>query len=163
MLRVPFISLAVVLAVVACGRKDPVDANATNTAGLPDVKVPAPTTIGEPHKQTQTGPAEAVAPPASVIPVALQGKWGLSPADCSLIGGNAKGLLVVTAGGLNFYESHAVPAADAEMDGDSIAGNFAFSGEGQNWTRYESLKLDKQVLTRTETNPTASFSYAKCS
>ena len=39
----------------------------------------------------------------------------------------------------------------------------AFAGEGQSWTKYESLKLDQNVLVRTETKPTASFSYAKCS
>lgn len=161
MLRVPFISLALVLAVVACGKKEPVDEQAKNTAGLPDLKVPAPTTIGEPHKQT--GPAEPLPAPTSGIPVALQGRWGLSPADCASASGGGKGLLVVTPDDLHFTESRAVPAGDVEIDGSSIAGNFAFSGEGQSWTRYESLKLDKQVLTRTETNPTASFSYAKCS
>jgi hypothetical protein len=160
MLRIPFVSFALVLAVVACGKKQPVDEAAKDIAGLPDLKVPAPTTIGEPHKQTTA--AEPLPAAAGEIPVALQGRWGLSPADCTSTSGDGKGLLVVTPVDLHFYESHAVPAEVVEMDGHSIAGNFAFAGEGQSWTRYESLKLDKQVLTRTETNPTASFSYAKC-
>ena len=63
---------------------------------------------------------------------------------------------------LRFYESRAVPVDGAQVDADSISGNFAFTGEGQSWTRYEALKVDKQRLTRTETNPSASFSYAKC-
>lgn len=161
MLRVPFISLAIVLSVVACGNKQPVDKEAKNSSGLPDLKVPAPSAIGEPHNETRL--AQPLPEPASVIPVVLHGRWGLSPADCSSTRGDAKGLLVVKSDGLNFYESRAVPAADVETDGNSIGGNFAFTGEGQSWTRYESLKLDKGVLIRTETNPTASFSYAKCS
>jgi hypothetical protein len=161
MLRVPFISLALVLSVASCGNRQPVDKEAKNISGLPDLKVPAPTVTGEPHNQTQ--PAKPLPGSASVIPVVLHGRWGLSPADCISTKGNAKGLLVVTSDGLDFHESRAVPAADAETDGNSIGGDFAFAGEGRSWTRYESLKLDKHVLIRTETNPTASFSYAKCS
>ena len=162
MLRVPFISLALVLSVASCGNKQPVDKEAKNVAGLPDFKVPASSANGEPHNQTL--PARPLPAPAKFIPTVLHGRWGLSPADCiSTKGGNAKGLLVVTSEGLDFNESRAVPAAHAETDGNSIGGNFAFTGEGQSWIRYESLKLDKRVLIRTETNPTASFSYAKCS
>jgi len=138
-----------------------VDKKAADTDGLPDIKVAASTAIGEPHKQT--GPARPLPASASTIPVVLQGRWGLSPGDCISSRGDAKGLMVVRPDGLDFHESRAVPTADVETDGNSIAGNFAFAGEGQSWTRYESLKLDKQVLTRTETHPTASFSYAKCS
>ena len=161
MLRVPFISLALVLSVASCGNKQPVDKDAKGVSGLPDLKMPAPSVIGEPHSQTL--PARPLPLPAKVIPAVLHGRWGLSPADCTLTKSNAKGLLVVTSGGLDFTESRAVPAADAETDGNSIGGNFAFTGEGQSWIRYESLKLDNRVLIRTETNPTASFSYAKCS
>jgi hypothetical protein len=76
---------------------------------------------------------------------------------------DAKGLLVISPNELRFYESRAVPAPGVQADADSMSGNFAFTGEGQSWTKYESFKLDKQVLVRTETRPTASFSYAKCS
>ena len=70
---------------------------------------------------------------------------------------------MITPNDLRFYESRAVPAEDLGADKTSIAGNFAFTGEGQSWTKYEALKVEKQTLTRTETKPTASFSYAKCS
>lgn len=161
MLRVPFISLALVLSVASCGNKQPVDKEAKKVSGLPDLKVPAPSANGEPRNQTL--PARPLPASARVVPAVLHGKWGLSPADCISSRGNAKGLMVVTPSGLDFYESRAVPAAGAETDGNSIGGNFAFTGEGRSWIRYESLKLDKRVLIRTETNPTASFSYAKCS
>ena len=161
MIRLPFISCLTCLAIVACSGKDPVDDHAQGTGRLPDINVPAPTTIGEPH--VDTGPAKPLPAAASRIPAALQGRWALGPADCTSTRGDAKGLLVVTASELRFYESRAVPASDVTSDGVSISGNFTFTGEGQSWTKYEALKVDKQTLTRTETNPTASFSYAKCS
>ena len=161
MLRVPFISCALILGVVACARNSPVDEKATaNAASLPDMKVPAPSALGEPHKQTQ--PAQPLPASAVKIPASLQGRWGLTPAACLSPGRDPKGLLIVTAGELHFYESRAVPSADAETDGQSISGNFAFNGEGQSWSRYEALDVERNRLTRTETNPTTSFSYAKC-
>ena len=121
----------------------------------------APTAIGEPHGKTDA--ATAMPAPAARIPAALQGRWGLTPGDCTTMRGDAKGLLTVTPNDLHFYESRAVPAADVSVDGNSISGNFVFAGEGQNWSKFEALKLDHKVLVRTETNPSASFSYAKCS
>jgi hypothetical protein len=155
------ISCALVLAVAACGGRNPVDANANSTAGLPDLNKSAPSTSGEPHADTK--PATPLPPPSVHIPAALQGRWGLTPADCTTSLGDAKGLLVINGDELRFYESRAVPAQRAQTDPDSISGQFAFTGEGQSWTRYEALKVDKQRLTRTEANPTASFSYAQCS
>lgn len=162
MKRVPFFSIALILAVASCGRSDPVDKQAAKAAApLPDVNAPAPSANGEPHKNTE--PATPLPPPALKIPAALQGRWGLAPADCNGDLSAAKGLLVVNPGELHFYESKAVPSSDVAADGDSISGTFAFTGEGQSWTRYEALKLNRNVLTRTEIKPTASFSYAKCS
>jgi hypothetical protein len=162
MIRVPFISCLAVLAVAACGGNDPVAKGANQTAGLPDINATAPSAAGEPHSQTE--PAKPLPAAAAGIPAALQGRWGLTPADCMPGRADAKGLLIVTAQELRFYESRAVPAADDVGTGaDAISGNFAFTGEGQSWTKYQALKVDKHGLTRTETNPSASFSYAKCS
>jgi hypothetical protein len=128
---------------------------------VPDVNAPAPTSIGEPH--VATAPGHSLPAPAATIPAALRGRWGLSPADCTSTRGDAKGLLVISPGELRFYESAAVPGGDVQTDLNSVSGHFSFTGEGQSWTKHEALKLDKQVLVRTEANPTASFSYAKCS
>lgn len=160
MVRVPFFSCVTVLAIASCSARDPVG-EAANSAGPPDINVPAPSAIGEPHGPTR--PATADPPPTARIPAALQGRWALAPRDCTSTRGDAKGLLVITPDALRFYESRAVPAADVEADKNSIAGNFAFTGEGQGWTKYEALKVGRQNLTRTETQPMASFSYAKCS
>jgi hypothetical protein len=148
------------LAVAACGGHGPVDDKAKNTAGLPNLNASAPSAMGEPH--VATVPAQASPTPAATIPAALQGRWGLSPSDCTSALAKAKGLLVINANELRFYESRAVPAADIDTDANSIGGTFAFTGAGQTWTKYEALKVDKGRLIRTEAKPTASFSYAKC-
>ena len=137
----------------ACGKPSPVDSSANNVAAVPPVTENSPSAIGAP-------PAAAAEPGA--IPVPLQGRWGLSPADCSSTRGDAKGLLIVSAGDLKFYESRAIPGKDIQTTGNSISGEFDFTGEGQSWTRFEALQLQKDGLVRTETNPAASFTYAKC-
>jgi hypothetical protein len=162
MFRLPFITSALVLALFACGRPSPVDDQAANAAtGLPTVNAPAPSTIGEPH--VATAPARPLPAPTATIPAPLQGRWGLTPADCVPGRSDAKGLLTITPTELRFYESRAVGGADVQTDPASMSGHFAFTGEGQSWTKYEALKIDKEVLIRTEANPTASFTYAKCS
>ena len=160
MFRLPFLSLLTVLTIAACSRGDPVDDPANNSIGLPDINAAAPSASGEPH--VDTTPAKPLPAAAEKIPAALQGRWGLTPADCTPGRADAKGLLTISASDLKFYESRAVPTEGANGDTDSFGGDFAFTGEGQSWTKYQALKLNKAVLVRTETNPSASFSYAKC-
>ena len=70
--------------------------------------------------------------------------------------------MIVNASELRFYESRAVPGGDIQSDSTTISGNFNFTGEGQTWSKFEAIKLQGRDLVRTETNPTASFTYAKC-
>ena len=55
-----------------------------------------------------------------------------------------------------------MPSPGAEADEDSITGNFRFTGEGQTWTKFETLQRRKDKLIRIDSNPTASYSYVKC-
>lgn len=166
----PLIACFMMLAIVACGGSDPVADGANNTAGLPDVNKSFPNAIGSPPENgtvpatSATESANSVDPPkpAEKIPAALQGRWGLAPRDCTSTAGDAKGLLVISQNELRFYESRAVPSANADVSPDSISGDFDFTGEGQRWTKYEALTLEKDGLVRTESNPMASFTYAKC-
>lgn len=161
-LRVPVVTCALILTIAACGKRDPVADNANGAALPAPVNDTTPDPAGSPPTNATT-PANGVAPTATAtIPAPLQGRWGLTPADCTSTRGDAKGLLVVTANRMTFYESRAVPSTGVETDGDSISGNFDFTGEGQAWTKYESLKRSGDKLTRTETNPAASYTYAKC-
>ena len=63
---------------------------------------------------------------------------------------------------LRFYESRARLVKVNDSSSDSIGGDFAFTGEGMTWSRYQSLKLQGNALVRTETEPVASYTYARC-
>ena len=155
-------ALAFCLLLAACGSRSPVAKGAENTAELPTINKPASSPHGEPPK-TGTTPARSEPAATSIaFPPALQGRWGLTPMDCTSTRGDAKGLLVIGPGTLQFYESRALPGADVQVTGDSVAGTFDFAGEGQSWSKYQSLQLRDHKLIRTESNPTASFSYAQC-
>lgn len=100
------------------------------------------------------------------IPDALQGRWGLTLADCQAGRPDAKGLMVVGPHGLDFYESRAVLGRLSARGEDRVQGSFAFAGEGQSWTRQESLSLNPDgTLTRRETAadmPPFSLTYQPC-
>ena len=72
------------------------------------------------------------------------------------------GLLLVSSEGLRFYESRATAGGNIETSEDSFSADFNFSGEGQNWSKYQALTLDGDRLVRTESSPMASFIYARC-
>ena len=158
----PLIACASMVTVVACGGRDPVDDKAKNTDGLPAINDAVPDASGAPPEKTQAATTPAPPQPARLIPAALQGRWGLAPNDCTSTRGDAKGLLIVGPDSLKFYESRAVPGANGQTSADSISGDFHFTGEGQTWTKFEALALQKQELVRTESNPMASFTYARC-
>jgi hypothetical protein len=157
----PFVSCAMVLTIVACGN-DPVAKDVQNTAAIPTINKPTAKPYGAPPASAVPATPGDEAEPAAKIPTALQGRWALTPMDCSTTRGDAKGLLIVGADGLRFYESRAVPSANVAGDSNSIQGDFTFTGEGQTWTKYQALRIKGRELIRTESNPVASFSYAKC-
>ena len=162
--------VAAALTLAACGGSDPVAEDAENVTALPSVDNVAggrdgvPSADGAPPQGTAatptTGPPNAGR--AAAIPVALHGRWGMTPGDCTSGAGDAKGLLIVERDGMRFFESAAHPVSNVETSGDSISANFAFTGEGQSWTKYQALSLDDDRLIRTESSPMASFTYARC-
>jgi hypothetical protein len=155
--------IALLAALAACGRPDAVADEAENTDALPEINKPSASPTGAMPANAVTTPAPAVPfRPVGNIPPALQGRWALTPRDCTSTLGDAKGLLIINKDELRFYESRAVPAAGAQTTVDSISGDFAFTGEGQQWTKYEAFELRDGKLVRTERDPIASFTYAPC-
>ncbi|HEX5237565.1 MAG TPA: hypothetical protein VFW39_03775 [Sphingomicrobium sp.] len=171
----PPIALALVLA--GCGTNSPVARQANNTANLIAVVNQANAVA----KAARAGDRKAVPPGAPVaptaappiapaparsgngtIPAALQGRWGLTPGDCTVPLSKAKGLMVVAGNELSFYGSRAVPTADAVARANSFNADFRFSGEGRTWVKFETLQLNGDKLVRTESNPAAGFTYARC-
>ena len=147
--------------VAACSRPDPVADDVANADSLPTLNEVEASPTGAPPVNAEATDGEAPTP-ASGIPSALQGRWGLTPADCTSTKGDAKGLLIVDTGSLKFYESRAVPSPGIQTSPDSVAGNFAFTGEGQEWTKYETLERKDHKLVRTERDPVATFTYVRC-
>jgi hypothetical protein len=155
-------ALSLFLLLEACGRPSPVANGAQNAAALPTANKPTSSPNGAPPRNPALRHPVTEAAKSIAIPAALQGRWGLTPMDCTSTRGDAKGLLIVNADGLRFYESHAAPTADVQTGPNSMAGSFDFTGEGQNWSKYQAIELRGRQLIRTESNPTASFTYAKC-
>jgi hypothetical protein len=169
------IFVALALTVTACGGSDLVAVDAEDTAGLPSIDnvaggrdgvpsadggAPAGATATPGTRGSSSFPANP--DPAAAIPAALHGRWGMTPADCTSTRGDAKGLLEVSADGLRFYESRATPVRNVERSGDSIRADFAFTGEGETWTKFQTLALQDARLVRTESSPMASFTYVRC-
>ena len=145
----------------SCGGRDPVAENAANSEALPTVNEESPSPTGgppPPEDVVQNG----LAPAATTIPAQLHGRWGLTPADCVAPAGNSEGLLTIDGNQLRFYESVAVPASTVVTGAGSIGGDFNFTGEGQSWTKYQSIRLRDGRLVRTERDPVASFRYVRC-
>jgi len=161
--------LAMVAAAAGCTKNDPVADEANDTGNVAAAVVAAnnaaeAATAGSPAAQAANAAAQL--PPPSVatskIPAALQGRWGMNPADCTSQLGDAKGLMIVSPDALQFYESRARPVANAKGTSTSFSGDFAFTGEGQQWNRFESLDVREGKLVRTESSPMASYTYARC-
>jgi len=148
-------------ALAACGGRDPVADEADSAEALPTLNEADPSPTGGPPPPEKAAAANETGE-ASLIPAAIHGRWGLSPADCISTRGDAKGLLEITADRLRFYESVAVPAPNVLTTETSVGGDFNFTGEGQSWSKYQSLRLRHGRLVRTERDPVASFRYVRC-
>jgi hypothetical protein len=161
--RVPLVSLALIIAVCACARRDPV-ANDVETANLrlPDNQMTPDPAGGPPETANEAAAAAPLPQQRTPIPATVQGRWALTPEDCSSPAPKARGLLVVSGSDLRFYESRAAPGSDVQTANGSINGTFHFVGEGKAWNKFEALQRNGDKLTRTETNPAASYTYAKC-
>lgn len=84
--------------------------------------------------------AAALAGP-SEIPGAMQGRWGLVPADCTSTAGDNKGMLAIGPMNMKFYESIARLTSVSEDAKTHLKATFAYSGEGMDWTRDVTLDL----------------------
>lgn len=113
----------------------PADATASPDPLSPDEAMPA-------EEPTVEASDIAEALPGAVIPVALQGRWGLVPADCTTTRGDDKGLIKVNEKTIKFYESFATLGAIKETTPTRLRATFAYEGEGMEWSR--DLTMDVQ-------------------
>ena len=141
-----------VLALAACGKSNTDEPDA---AATPGVETPAPPAASD------------TAAPIAAIPAALQGRWGMVPADCTSTRGDAKGLLTIDGKTLQFYESVGTLGQVKEHSDTHLRAAFAFTGEGMSWTREEMLdvKDNGKTLVRQEYGEDAQpgpLQYSKC-
>jgi hypothetical protein len=158
----PIVTIASVATLVACSGQDPVAHEANNISSSEVDVLPPDESAATPTNDLENGVDEPVVEATNTIPASFQGRWALSPADCTSTRGDNKGLLTVAADKLTFYEARAIPAGSLKQTKDSVSGDFNFTGEGQNWKRYQVLELQNSKLVRTESSPMASYTYARC-
>ena len=122
---------------------------------------------GEEPAAEETVAAATPTPLPTEIPADYQGRWGLTAEDCTGDAAAAKGLLEIAATELKFYESVGTLETVTGATGDRFRGEFAFTGEGQEWQRDVVLDLREggKILVRREFGEGASpeaFDYTRC-
>ncbi len=98
--------------------------------------------------------------PANVIPAQYRGRWGMVPADCTSTRGDNKGLITIGDTTIRFYEATATLKEQRPAIATSFSGQFALNGEGQQWTKVETLTRTGDTLKRADDE--GSFTYARC-
>ena len=116
----------------------------------PEAPAPQDDAAATPAANEAAAPAEAAAGDAQAIPAGMQGRWGLTAADCEPGGGDPMGLVTIDAGTIRFYESLATLGSVEEYSPDRLRGTFGFEGEGMTWQLDMLLELDGDTLVRTE-------------
>lgn len=142
------LTLGAAVALTSCG-PSPSEAPEETTVGAEEVPPPTPAAV-----EVET------------IPANLQGNWGMNAADCEG-GASAKGLLEIDGTTLTFYESVGTLGEVDNASPGSIHAEFAFEGEGMEWTREMKLETREngQVLVRQEFGNEAmpgAIEYRKC-
>jgi hypothetical protein len=154
------LTLLAIAALTGCGGSDVVSNGSENASELPEINASTSSPTGAaPEAGAPAG--NVITGPGSTIPAALHGRWGLAPGDCMAAHGD-EGLLTITANELRFYESVAVPAGNVQTSSNSVSGDFAFTGEGQQWTKHLYVELRDGKLVRNERDPLASYRYVRC-
>lgn len=150
------------LALAACSAP-PGPGNETSAEVAPsgDVGIVAPPA---PRATPSPAPAATATAAATTFPAAFRGRWGMTVNDCDPRRDDNKGLMVVSADGITFYESRATVTGLTQSGPTRLMADLAFSGEGQTWSSRTVLELADggRALTRSEETPAASYSYRKC-
>jgi hypothetical protein len=158
-MRFALIAAVAALPLAACG-------DTTEPAPEPADTVADATPL-EPTPDATTTPPPGETTDPRTIPAAIQGRWGLTEADCEPGRADAKGLLTISGDRLEFYESVGTLDSIDEAGPNRIRADFDFTGEGMTWERDIALDLQDggQTLVRREYGEGAAadaFSYSKC-
>jgi hypothetical protein len=155
---------AILLALTACqqGADDNIAIDETNTANAVIETLPPDETVSNDADSDTNATDSTAAAPA--IPAAFRGRWGMVPDDCTSTRGDAKGLIIVDEDSINFFESQATLTKVTGNFPENFTGTFAFTGEGENWTNSQNLKLtgSSNTLIRKQPGIAQPFTYKRC-
>lgn len=160
-------ALPLLVFLVACGGKEEGGNNSQDAGGAMQEQAPGNLYQDQQNQivplTTPTRPGPSPSPVAS-IPADYQGRWGQVANDCVPGRSDAKGLMIVSADGLGFYESRASVGKIAATTPGTLNLTLKFTGEGQEWQRQETLTLldAGKTLVRDEQHPAMSIRYQRC-
>ena len=153
-------SAVLAMALVACQQNDPnniaIDAG-NDTAG--DIEtLPPDEGNDETARANSTNTVDE--PTAAAIPATYHGRWGMVANDCQPGRDDAKGLITIDGKTVKFYEAVATLKEQRPAIATSFAGQFDFTGEGQNWKKVMTFTRTGDKLIRSEEEGT--FTYTRC-
>ena len=99
-------------------------------------------------------------PNQAFIPAQYRGRWGMVANDCQPGRDDAKGLITIDGKTVKFYEAVATLKEQRPAIATSFAGQFDFTGEGQNWQKVMTFTRTGDALKRAEEEGT--FTYKRC-
>lgn len=173
-------TVMLVLALAACGRRDEVPAHDDVTAAVPagneaEVDAALGNIVMVDNGTPAPGVPDVSSPSASDLrrqarhfPAALQGKWGLTPADCDISRSDTKGVMTVRGDAVSFYDASAVVSAVPEKSSYRIVADLDYRGGGRTWRRRERFEVVNggTMLQRTAPvppgTPPRTFRYEHC-
>ncbi|HTK57802.1 MAG TPA: hypothetical protein VL336_02340 [Sphingomicrobium sp.] len=156
---------AMLLALAACQQDsdDNIAIDETNTANAVIETLPPDETVTNEADDADANAGDSTAG-ALLIPAAFRGRWGMAPDDCTSTRGDAKGLIIVDEDSIKFFESQATLTKVTGSFPENFTGTFAFTGEGENWTNSQNLKLtgSSNTLVRKQSDIAQPFTYKRC-
>ena len=159
------LAAAMLLALAGCqqGNDDNIAIDETNTANAVIETLPPDETVTNDADNADANASDSTAG-ALLIPAAFRGRWGMVPDDCTSTRGDAKGLIIVDEDGIKFFESQATLTKVTGNFPENFTGTFSFTGEGENWTNSQNLKLtgSSNTLLRKQSDIAQPFTYKRC-
>ncbi|MCL6698182.1 lipoprotein [Sphingomonas sp. NSE70-1] len=160
-------AIVLALALAACQQNDPnniaIDEgnNATgDVETLPPDEGNEETAARNDKGLNEADDAGSEDPNQAFIPAQYRGRWGMVPNDCQPGRSDAKGLITIGDTTVKFYEAVATLKEQRPAIATSFAGQFDFTGEGQNWKKVMTLTRTGDTLKRAEEEGT--FTYKRC-
>lgn len=148
------------MALIACQQNDPnnIAIDAGNNVNADVETLPPDEGNEETAQANATNTVEESS--AAAIPATYHGRWGMVANDCQPGRDDAKGLITIDGKTVKFYEAVATLKEQRPAIATSFAGQFDFTGEGQNWQKVMTFTRTGDTLKRAEEEGT--FTYTRC-